>query len=103
VAAPWPLPPPARPLAPGRAPLDRPPTAGARPIYADGQLRLSASRLDTYDDCPLRYAYEYVLHVRREAGVQAALGSVFHEVLAEFLDPARTGPRTHGALIALAR
>jgi RecB family exonuclease len=99
----WPARPPDLPLAPGRPPLDRPPTAGAQPIYADGQLRLSASRLDTYDDCPLRYAYEYVLHVRREAGVQAALGSVFHEVLAEFLDPARTGPRTHEALTALAR
>ena len=99
----WPVRPPDLPLAPGRPPFARPPSAGAQPIYADGQLRLSASRLDTYDDCPLRYAYEYVLHVRREAGVQAALGTVFHELLAEFLDPARTAPRSYEALIALAQ
>jgi superfamily I DNA/RNA helicase/RecB family exonuclease len=99
----WPARAPDLPLAPGRPPVDRPPTAGSRALYADGQLRLSASRLDTYDDCPLRYAYQYVLHVRREAGVQAALGSVFHEVLAEFLDPRRSEPRTREALTALAR
>ena len=98
----WPTRPPDLPLAPGRPPVDRPPTAGTQPLYADGQLRLSASRLDTYDDCPLRYAYEYVLHVHRDAGVQAGLGSVFHEVLAEFLDPERTEPRTREALMALA-
>jgi RecB family exonuclease len=99
----WPARPPDLPLAPGRPPVDRPPTAGMQPLYADGHLRLSASRLDTYDDCPLRYSYEYVLHVRRDAGVQAGLGSVFHEVLAEFLDPAHTEPRTREALTALAR
>ena len=99
----WPARPPDLPLGPGRPLVDRPPTAGVQPLHADGRLRLSASRLDTYDDCPLRYAYEYVLHVRRDAGVQAWLGSLFHEVLAQFLDPNRTEPRTRDALIALAR
>ena len=98
----WTARPPDLPLGPGRPLVDRPPTAGVQPLYADGRLRLSASRLDTYDDCPLRYAYEYVLHVRRDAGVQAGLGSLFHEVLAKFLDPKRTDPPTHDALIALA-
>jgi superfamily I DNA/RNA helicase/RecB family exonuclease len=97
----WPARPPELPLGPGPALVERAPTAGV-PLYGDGRLRLSASRLDTYDDCPLRYAYEYVLHVRRDAGVQAGLGSLFHAVLAEFLDPARTDPRTHEALIGLA-
>ena len=79
------------PAPPGRAPSFRRPTANALPIVADAGLALSASQLDTYDDCPLRYAYRYVLRVRDEGGVRADLGSLVHEVLARFLDPATAG------------
>ncbi|HEX2275109.1 MAG TPA: PD-(D/E)XK nuclease family protein, partial [Acidimicrobiales bacterium] len=67
-------------------------------------LRLSASQLATYDDCPLRYAYEYVLGARSDAGVHAQLGSLVHQVLAAFLDPAADegAPRTRERLLALA-
>ncbi|MDQ4069868.1 MAG: PD-(D/E)XK nuclease family protein, partial [Actinomycetota bacterium] len=71
-------------------------------VFPDGQLVLSATQLDTYDDCPLRYAYEYGLRAREEAGAAAALGSLVHEVLAEFLSPGRPGERTGQALLALA-
>ncbi len=63
------------PAPPGRAPSFRRPTANALPIVADAGLALSATQLDTYDDCPLRYAYRYVLRVRDEGGVRADLGT----------------------------
>jgi RecB family exonuclease len=44
-----------------------------------------------------------VLHVQRDAGVQASLGSLFHDVLYRFLDPRRTEPRTYEALRTLAQ
>jgi RecB family exonuclease len=70
-------------------------------VFPGGDLVLSASQLATYDDCPLRYAYQYGLRVRDEAGAPAALGTLVHEVLAEFLRPG--GPeRSHQALLAIA-
>jgi superfamily I DNA/RNA helicase/RecB family exonuclease len=89
---------------PGRAPAFRRPTANPRPIAADAGLLLSASQLDTYDDCPLRYAYRYVLRVRDEGGVRADLGTLVHEVLARFLDPETAGerPHTEQTLLAMA-
>ena len=86
----------------GPAPLSRTPTENPVPVFPDGALTLSASQLDTYDDCPLRYAYQYGLRVKDDAGTPAALGSLVHEVLAEFLRPGREGPRTREALLAIA-
>ncbi len=94
------------PRAPGPAPLAHRPTESTTPVFPDGHLRLSASQLSTYDDCPLRYAYEYGLGVRGEAGVHAALGSLVHEVLALFNDPDPAAdqvvPHTREGLRALA-
>ncbi|MDQ6798427.1 MAG: PD-(D/E)XK nuclease family protein, partial [Actinomycetota bacterium] len=92
------------PLAPGPDPVAHVTTENPVPVFPDGQLRLSASRLSTYDDCPLRYAYEYGLGVRTEAGVYAALGSLVHEVLALFNDPVadEVVPHTREGLMALA-
>jgi len=92
------------PIAPGPVPVAHATTAGTTPVFPDGHLRLSASQLSTYDDCPLRYAYEYGLGVRGEAGVYAALGSLVHEVLAVFNDPKSAGvvPHTREGLQALA-
>jgi superfamily I DNA/RNA helicase/RecB family exonuclease len=89
---------------PGRAPTFRRPTVNPVPIVTDAGLALSATQLDTYDDCPLRYAYRYVLRVRDEGGVRADLGTLVHEVLARFLDPATAGdrPRTRETLLAMA-
>jgi superfamily I DNA/RNA helicase/RecB family exonuclease len=75
------------PLAPGQPPVVRLPTDGGPALYPDHTLLLSASQLETYEDCPLRYLYEYVLRVRGDSNVYAELGSLVHEVLAEFLNP----------------
>ncbi len=92
------------PSPPGRAPAFRRPTENHRPIVTDAGLALSATQLDTYDDCPLRYAYRYVLRVRDEGGVRADLGTLVHEVLARFLDPETAGdrPHTQQTLLAMA-
>jgi RecB family exonuclease len=92
------------PHPPGLAVPVRPVTAGPAPIAPEGQLVLSATQLDTYDDCPLRYAYQYVMRARDEPGVHAGLGSLVHEVLAAFLDPAAEDPpdRTLDGLLHLA-
>lgn len=86
----------------GPAPTSRPPTENAVAVFPEGRLVLSASQLATYDDCPLRYAYQYGLRVRDDAGAPAALGSLVHEVLAEFLRPDGGGDRTREALLAVA-
>ncbi len=83
------------PAPPGQAPAFRRPTENPRPIVVDTGLALSATQLDTYDDCPLRYAYRYVLRVRDAGGVRADLGTLVHEVLARFLDPETAGDRPH--------
>ncbi len=94
------------PAPPGTAPAFRRPTTNPRPIVTDAGLALSATQLDTYDDCPLRYAYRYVLRVRDEGGVRADLGSLVHEVLARFLDPETAAdpatPRTRQTLRTMA-
>ncbi len=92
------------PAPPGRAPAFRRPTVNPEPIVTDAGLALSATQVATYDDCPLRYAYRYVVRVRDEGGVRADLGTLVHEVLARFLDPATAGerPRTEQTLMAMA-
>lgn len=86
----------------GPVPTSRRPTENPVAVFPDGRLVLSASQLATYDDCPLRYAYQYGLRVRDDAGAPAELGSLVHEVLAEFLRPDRAGERTREALLAIA-
>lgn len=98
----WQERPPRSPAVRGPAPMSRPPTRNPVAVFPEGRLVLSASQLDTYDDCPLRYAYQYGLRVKDDAGAPAALGSLVHEVLAEFLRPGRDGERTREALLALA-
>jgi DNA helicase-2/ATP-dependent DNA helicase PcrA len=78
-------------LAPGSPPPECPPTDGGPALYPDHTLHLSASQLETYEDCPLRYFYEYVLRVRADSNVYAELGSLVHEVLAAFLNPEADG------------
>jgi len=93
------------PTVAGPPPAQRAPTPGTVEVFPDGRLVLSASQLSTYDDCPLRYAYQYGLRVRDDAGAPAALGSLVHEVLAEFLAPDRpvdAPARSREALLALA-
>lgn len=65
-----------------------PPSPGLVPVVdMEAGLSLSATRLDTYEDCPRRYLFEYVMRAREEAGISAELGSRVHRVLADFLAP----------------
>ncbi len=100
----WPVEGPRLPMAPGRRAPPRAVTSGVAPVWRGGELRLSASQLDTYDECPLRYSFQYVLRAREEPGVHAALGTIAHEVLRVFLDPSVTDPppRTLEGLLAVA-
>jgi RecB family exonuclease len=67
-------------------------TAGMAPVWPDGGLSLSATKLTTYADCPLKFAFSYALRVRDDGSVWASLGSLFHEVAAEFLRPDHEDP-----------
>ena len=42
----------------------------------------SHSRLETFENCPLRYRFEYIDGIRRDTqGIEAFVGSLFHEVM----------------------
>ena len=86
----------------GPAPASRHPTDNVVEVFPDGRLTVSASQLSTYDDCPLRYAYQYGLRVKDDAGPAMVLGTLVHEVLAEFLRPDREGDHSRDALLAIA-
>jgi superfamily I DNA/RNA helicase/RecB family exonuclease len=62
-------------------------TPGVTPVFPDSLLRLSASQLNTYEDCGLKYAYSYGLRVRDEGNVWSGLGTYVHDVLERFLQP----------------
>ena len=51
-------------------------------IESDTSRKFSPSKLDTYRDCPRRYRYRYVDHLRREvASIEAYLGTCVHRAL----------------------
>jgi superfamily I DNA/RNA helicase/RecB family exonuclease len=85
------------------APTPVPATEGVAPVHPDRRLSLSATRLKTYDDCPLRYFYQYALGVRGPGGVAASMGTVVHSALATFLDPHGSLERSWTALESLAQ
>ncbi len=86
----------------GPAPASRRLTENPVEVFPGGRLVLSASQLSSYDDCPLQYAYKYGLRVRDDAGTPAALGSLVHEVLADFLRPGHAHDHSREALLAIA-
>ncbi len=67
-------------------------TTGLAPMFPGGSLRLSASQLDTFENCPLNYAYQYVAGVRNSGSVQASVGTIVHAALEAFLQPLITHP-----------
>ena len=71
-------------------------------VWPDGKLHLSATRLQTYEDCPLKFALTYGLRVRDGGNIWAGFGTLVHAILAEFLDPDRPGERTWDELLATA-
>lgn len=93
---------PTYPPAPPPPPPGPSETRGTQPVFPDGALVLSASQLDTYADCPLKYAYRYGAFARDAGSVYADLGTLVHTVLERFLDPARGEPRTAERLFEIA-
>ena len=77
-------------------------TQGAEPPHPQGSLRLSASRLTAYRDCPLRYKFAHHLSLGEVASDAMALGTLLHEVLRAYHDPKEDLPRTREALESLA-
>ena len=60
-------------------------TPGVVPCFPDGRLRLSASQLSTFENCPQNFAYQYVAAVRGSGSVQASVGTMVHEALERYL------------------
>lgn len=59
-------------------------------LFASGSLRLSATQLTTFEDCSLRYGFEYGLGLRSAGGASATAGSLVHRALETFLSPEAT-------------
>src|SRR5271170_4645699 len=48
-------------------------------------LQLSASAIDAYDRCPMRYMFQYVWGIRGGAHAMATFGNVMHRTIKEFV------------------
>ena len=74
-----------RPTAAAARPPQLAISPGAAPAFPTRRLRLSATQLDTYENCPLNYQYQYVAGVRGEGSVSASVGTIVHATLESFL------------------
>ena len=54
-------------------------------------LQLSASRIDAYDRCPMKYMFQYVWNVRGGPNAQKTFGNVMHATIGEFVSEMRKG------------
>ena len=75
---------PAWPASAGYEP--KPATVSLTPMHPSGSLRLSASQLSTYEDCPRRWYYASVLRLDDSTSVWTEFGSLVHNVLEVFVD-----------------
>ncbi|MGH3443205.1 MAG: RecB family exonuclease [Nitriliruptorales bacterium] len=55
-------------------------------VDADGRVRLSASRIDSYTICPLRFRYQYVDRLPGRPSPHLSFGSSIHSALERFYD-----------------
>lgn len=83
------------------SPEHRPRTGSTRAMHPDGALRLSASQLDTYEDCARRWFYDNHLRLSDRSSVWAGFGTLVHDVLEEFLRPGSAHPFTLDYLLEL--
>lgn len=79
----------------------KPATVSLTPMHPSGSLRLSASQLSTFEDCPRRWYYASVLRLDDSTSVWTEFGSLVHNVLEAFLDPATTVEYSLEALLEL--
>jgi DNA helicase-2/ATP-dependent DNA helicase PcrA len=87
-----------QPRARGRT-LEEPSLAPFLPRRGDG-LVLSATDVDAYRSCPLRYKFARVLRVPREPTLNQRFGIVVHQVLERFHQQGRSDDG-QGAILAL--
>ncbi len=83
-------------------PTPKAPTVTAVPIHPSGALRLSASQLSTYENCPRRWFYGNVLRLHDSTSVWADFGNLIHDVLETFLAPGSAVEYSLDALLDLA-
>ncbi|MEY2473206.1 MAG: hypothetical protein QOK28_2535 [Actinomycetota bacterium] len=76
-------------------------TYTSTPIHPSRTLRLSASQLSTFEDCPRRWFYDSVLRLADSTSVWADFGSLVHDVLERFLAPGSTIEYSFDALLDL--
>jgi DNA helicase-2/ATP-dependent DNA helicase PcrA len=86
--------------APWPAAREEPSLAAFLPRRGDG-LVLSASDVDTYRACPLRYKFARVLRIPREPTLNQRFGIVVHQVLERFHEHAGGPPGEDGAELIL--
>lgn len=67
-------------------PVPPAPPAGASPDADDGSLRLSFSRVDMYQSCPLRFRFAYIDNLPSEPSPQLSWGSSIHTALETWWD-----------------
>jgi hypothetical protein len=77
---------PHRELDPERWPIGLTPTTNPRPLVSGSSLKLSASQINLFDNCPWQYTVQYRLNLRTEGGMQARFGTYVHEVLERFVN-----------------
>jgi RecB family exonuclease len=71
------------------------------PIWDKPVLRLSATQVGAYENCPLAFAYQYAIGARSEGGVQARVGTLTHSIFEPYLRPG-DGPTTYERLLQIA-
>jgi superfamily I DNA/RNA helicase/RecB family exonuclease len=77
-------------------------TVNPNQMLPAGGLRVSASGISPYEDCPLQYFYGGLIEIGGTRTIAMQLGGVFHDVLEAFHDPGRAEPQTLERLLELA-
>ena len=81
---------------------DRAKTENPNPMLPSGGLWTSATRLEPYENCPLKFFLGSLVELGRTRTTPMKLGGVFHDVVEAFHDPARNEPQTLERLLELA-
>jgi RecB family exonuclease len=81
-----------------RFPLGLSPTAPTQALWPQPSLRLSATQLTTYENCPWSHALQYGATVRSESGLSARFGTLVHAILEKFL-VAGSSERSHDSSV----
>lgn len=76
-------------------------TVGPTPLFPDGRLYLSATRLGAYRGCPLGYEFGTLWRLAEPEGANLAVGRILHSVLEEYHGASADLPRTRETLQAI--